>query len=92
MNDREAREMYEMYDLRQPHPGTFAPASIRVSINDRGRLPSTLRGRLERRQAELVDGLTYASDWADHRYRVGQISGLGEAIEICAQIEKDLNE
>lgn len=92
MNDREAREIYEMYDLRQPHPGTFAPASIRVTASDHGRLPSTLRGRLERRAAELLDGLAYASDWADYRQRVGVINGIGEAIEICAQIEKDLNE
>lgn len=67
-----------------------APASIRVSINDHGRLPSTLRARLEKRLVELNTTLVLSQDWPDHRHRVGQIMGLNEAIDICAQIEKDM--
>lgn len=68
-----------------------APASIRVSITDHGRLPSTLRGRLEKRRAECSAALSYAQDWADFRHRVGVIQGYADAIEICEQTEKDLN-
>ncbi len=67
------------------------PVSIRLYPTDSPILPRTLRGRLEQRAAELIQALLYAQDWADYRQRVGVIAGLGEAIEMCGQIEKDMN-
>ncbi len=57
---------------------------------DHIRTPKTIRKRLTERRAELADMLVggYASDWADYRHRVGVIIGLNEAIDVCAEIEK----
>ncbi len=57
---------------------------------DHVRTPKTIRKKLAERQAELARMLAagYASDWADYRHRVGVISGLEEAIDVCAEIEK----
>ncbi len=57
---------------------------------DQNRTPKTIRKRLTERQDELARMLAggYAVDWADYRHRVGLILGLQEAIDICAEIEK----
>ncbi len=68
-----------------------APVSMRIFPTDSPGLPRTLRGLLLNRRAELMDGLFYASDWADYRQRIGAVQGIDEAIEYCTQIEKDMN-
>ena len=50
-----------------------------------------LRAKLQERIAEHVGFLVgnAASDYADYRFRCGQISALHEAIEMCDIVEKE---
>lgn len=70
---------------------SMSESAVRYFVPDSRALPRTLRGKLTARRDELgqfvVDG--HASDFADYRFRVGQIEGLTQAIDICEQIEKD---
>lgn len=55
------------------------------------KLPRGLRGKLQSRLTEHMGFIASgaAEDFADYRYRAGQIQALSEAIEICEQMEKD---
>lgn len=65
--------------------------ALRLFAFDHPLVARTLHGRLLRRQAELVAqlGAGNAEDFADYRGRVGVIKGLQEAIETCAQVNKE---
>lgn len=66
----------------------------RVSLYglDDHRLPGTVRGRLQERQAKLAGDLAAgnAEDWPDYKLRVGVIRGLKDAIDICTEIETEM--
>ncbi len=71
----------------------MAVPTPRVSVFglDDHRLPSTLRGKLSARVNELAGQLAAgnAQDWADYKERVGHLRGLGDAINICTEIERE---
>ncbi len=50
----------------------------------------SLRRMLQKKIEELTAALSggYAKDWADYRERVGEISGLLEAVGFCDELEK----
>lgn len=71
-----------------PSPSTPA---VRLYATDSPYASRTLKAKLIESQRNLaqqiVDG--FAADWADYKARVGHIKGLGEAIQICDQIDQD---
>ncbi len=61
---------------------------------DQSRTPKTIRKRLVERRFELADIVSggAAQDWAHYQRMVGHIVGLDEALAICAEVEKQLQE
>lgn len=75
-------------------PGLTAGHSVnavRLYAEDHPALARTLRAKLVKRQAEHIGALVSAQDWPDYKYRLGQIRGFQEAIDICAEEEKSQN-
>lgn len=70
----------------------MADAGFRIVAQNHPDLARTLRARIAKRQAELAAQVStgYATDWADYNKRTGIIAGLKEAIDLCEQAEKDL--
>lgn len=68
------------------------PSPIRFFPVDHPAMPHTLRGRLEARRKELTDAMVsgFALDFADYRYRAGQINGIEMALSFCADVEAEL--
>lgn len=65
---------------------------VRYLTADHPSLAPNASARIQERQNELLYELCYAQSWDDYCKRVGTISGLTQALEIIAQVEKDLNE
>lgn len=66
-------------------------SAVRYFTLEGSRLPKGWRAKVQER---VKDHLTFlgggaAADFAEYRYRCGQIQALYEAIEICEQLEKD---
>ncbi len=59
------------------HPDTHTKTAVRCSriMDDYSR--------------QIVEG--YCTDWADYKYRCGQINGLRMAIEQCEDIEAEMS-
>ena len=69
------------------------PSAVRLYAPDHPALTNTVRAKLMKRRAELVEAAVASSqDWPDFRYRYGVIQGLEEAIAMCEQAEKDYRE
>ncbi len=68
--------------------------AVRIFALDHPQVARTLRGRLMKRQADLVTqlGVGNAEDFADYKARVGVIKGLQEAVEMCEQANKELGD
>ncbi len=58
---------------------------------DTPRVARTIRGKLEKRKAELADFIVHGQimDWADYKRRVGVLEGIDEALRVCDDIEKE---
>ena len=58
---------------------------------DTPRVARTIRGKLERRRAELAEFIVQGTvmDWADYKRRVGVLEGIDEALRVCDDIEKE---
>lgn len=71
----------------------MAMGSVRYFTSDSPAIGRTVRGKLERRRAELVAQLSegFAQDWADYNRRAGVVRGLDEALQICIEVETELN-
>ena len=67
-----------------------ASDAFTVYALDQSRTPKTIAKRLAERRAELAYFLAEggAQDWGSYQRIVGTISGLDEAMAICADIEK----
>ena len=72
---------------------TDRPSAIRLFASEHPALARTVRGKLEKRRAELATQVAdgFANDWANYRERVGAIKGIDEAIQFCIEIENNLN-
>jgi hypothetical protein len=66
------------------------PSAVRFFAAEHPRLPRTLRQKLEARMVELNSQIGLASDWGDFKHRTGVVAGMYEAIELCKQMEKEL--
>ncbi len=68
--------------------------ALRLFALDHPHVARTLRGKLMKRQAELVAqiGAGLAEDFPDYKGRVGVIRGLQEAIDLCEQTNKELGD
>lgn len=66
---------------------------LRRFLPDRRDFCSKTRAKLIARRAELSGFVASgtAHDFADYRYRCGQIQALTEAIDICQQLENEGN-
>lgn len=60
-------------------------------VPEGSRMPQGWRAKLVNRYNELSGYLAHgaAPDFPDYRYRVGQLEGLRQAMEICAELEKE---
>jgi len=67
-------------------------AGLRIFALDHPQVARTLRGKLGKRRAELIELLAKgnAEDYADYRNRVGVLSGLDEAMQICEAVEAEM--
>lgn len=70
-----------------------ASSAVRLYAEDHPVLARRLRDKLEHAKAELLINLAagYASDWADYKYRVGQVAGLDAAVKLAIETDKELN-
>ena len=71
---------------------TPQPSAVRFYSPDHPALAATIRARLEQRRKELLDHVLLAADWPDYTKRRGTIYGIDEAIRLCDEVEKELNE
>lgn len=69
------------------------PSAVRFFAPEHPNRPHTVRQHVEQRRAELTSQMASgaARDWPDYRERIGVIRGLTEAIEICRELEKDMD-
>ena len=69
-------------------------SSVHIFPGDHPALATRVRSKLEARITELSGhvGAGLAQDWGDYKSRTGYIAGLMEAVLICEQAEKELNE
>lgn len=70
---------------------TDRASAVRLFAPDHPSLANTLRAKLMHRRGELALQLISSMDWPDHCKRVGVMSGLNEAINMCEFVEKELN-
>jgi hypothetical protein len=66
------------------------PSAVRFFAAEHPRQPRSLRQRLEARLLQLNSQVLLAADWGDFKYRAGQVAGVLEDIELCKQMEKEL--
>lgn len=69
----------------------YFESAVRYFTPDSTAMRRKLRSKLEARAAEHAGFLATgtAVDWADYRYRCGQIQALNEAMAICDAAEKE---
>ena len=69
----------------------MARDAVRYFTTDSPQLAYKLRAKLAKRHDELLGMLVTApaSEFADYTRRVGHLSGILEAIQICEELEKD---
>lgn len=70
-----------------------ASSAVRLYAEDHPVLARRLRDKLEQAKASLLLDLAsgYAADWADYKYRVGQVAGLDAAVRLAIEADKELN-
>lgn len=49
-----------------------------------------LRDRLREQKLKCIEELVSASDWSDFKERLGKVRGLEMALQICAEVEKEM--
>ena len=68
---------------------TDRPSAVRLYAPDHPALTNTVRAKLMKRRADLLDAVMSSQDWADFSYRRGEIRATDAAIAECEQAEKD---
>ena len=68
--------------------------SFRSYLSDHPLLAANLPARIKKEQDErrLQVSEGYATDYADYRERIGVIKGLQVAIQLCEQLNRELQE
>jgi hypothetical protein len=67
-----------------------APSAVKLFAFEHPSLVRSLRGKLTARRAELLGQIVSAQSWDDFKQRVGVIRGLDDALGICDDVDKQL--
>ena len=71
-----------------------SPSAVRLYVPDHPALVLTVRARIETQRKILIEqlGTGYASNWDDYNRRAGVIQGFDDALEMIANVEKEMTE
>ena len=62
---------------------------VHIFAADHPRQYRNLRQKLLELYKQQLESVLNAQDWADFRFRVGRIRGIGDAVNFCEELEKE---
>jgi hypothetical protein len=71
---------------------TQQPSAVRFFAVDHPAVAGTVRARLEQRRKDLLEEMMVSSDWGDFCKRLGRVEGVMQCINLCSDVEKELQE